>query len=69
MELQDFTMIVRRGYFIDAPSELRLIGPLLNKKEMKELFELIGRDDPYYHPYTVLMKSIVGTFILVMTRN
>lgn len=53
MELQDFTTIVRRGDFIDTPSELRLIGPLLNKKEMKELFEFVGRNAPYYHPYYI----------------
>lgn len=53
MELQDFIRIVRYGNFVDAPSELRLIGLFLNKKEMKELFELIGKDDPYYHPYYI----------------
>ena len=51
MELHDFINKVRRGDFINAPTELKFIGRFLSNKEMKELFELVIKDDPYYHPY------------------
>lgn len=51
MELQDFINIVRHGNFIVGPFELRLIERIFNQKEIKELFELIRKDDPHYQPY------------------